>query len=215
MSDEITAYIKIKESSREIQRKMTVGIRDELNRAFPLALGEIETVVRKLIFDAITQQPEYISITNGTLKVELGLPDGNARLLSIIDVWINTVNVKFTKFRTSAKGLTGGIKIEAIPNDYDDVIDMDAAVLTTEKGEDLPWLRWLLLDGNGIIIADYSVKFGGGLGRTGGGQMTNVGSWAVPPQFGGTAGDNFVTRALIAIQPTMENEIAKIIQKKI
>jgi hypothetical protein len=152
---------------------------------------------------------------SGKLRIELGLVDGGVRLLNILDAWIGGTEVKFTKFRLAAGGFTGGIKIRAIRNDYSDVLSMSDATLVTEKGEELPWLRWMLIDGGSLIIADYIVKFRGGTGRTGGGFMVEGNGWSIPSPFSGVVGDNFVTRAVDSIQDRLEDDIARIIESKI
>lgn len=205
--------IDIKETSAKVDRKIKEGIRDYLNDTWPKKLNTIKDVARKHIFNSILAQPEYQSITSGQLRTELGLVDGGYRLYFIIDEWLRKVEVNFSKFRIGGAGLTGGIKIYAIKSDYTDILSKSESIFTTEKGEDLPWLKWLLLDGGSVIIADYSVKFKQGTGRTGGGTMKQTGSWSVPSQFSGTLGDNFITRAIESIQDQLEKDVIDILDR--
>lgn len=208
--------VTIKESDNEIQNRINKVIAKRLNLSFPNSVREIESLVKKRLFDAIVSQPEYKSLDGGTLGIELGLVDGVDRLRNIIIVWLNNIEVKFTKFSSKGgKSLTGGITINAIDNTYDDVLSLGEANFVTEKGENLPWLAWLLSAGSSTIIADYRIRFAIGSGRTGGGSMKTGGSWQVPPQFAGRNGDNFITRAILGIQDDLEQDVKRIVESKI
>ena len=54
-------------------------------------------------------------------------------------------------------------------------------------------MRWLLLEGTRTIVSSYAYEPDNS-GRSGGGTMRLGGIWRVPPQFAGTASENFVTR---------------------
>jgi hypothetical protein len=210
-----TLDIQIKENIRQIERKMLEGIRDTLNIAFPKTQNDIISNTKRILYGAITSQPEYRSIVSGDLRIELGLVDGGVRLLNIVDRWLASLEVTFTKFRIVGGGFAGGIKIRAIRSDYSDVLSMSDANLITEKDEELPWLRWMLLDGGSLIIADYNVKFQSNRGRTGGGFMIEGRGWSIPEPFSGSSGDNFVTRAVDSIQDRLTDTIIRILESKI
>lgn len=208
----ITINIELKESATEIQTNIAKGTRDYLNARFPTVLDEIRTLTRKKLYDAITSSPEYISMINGKLNIELGLVDANDKLQNILEKWINSVSVQFNKFRISKTNLSGGIKILAVNSDYSDVLFLPDSVLITEKGDILPWLSWMLTYGSNVIIADYRIRFGP-IGRTGGGAMYLGGSWGISPEYAGTIKDNFVTRSINSIKDDMQKEIAVIIKR--
>jgi len=204
---DIYVEIDLKESDDQIYNNIAKATKDYLNTKFPKAMNDIENIIKIKIYDSITSSSEYISIINGKLKIELGLVDGQNRLQNILRTWINSVGVKFIDFRISKSGFTGGIKVTAIRADYSDVLNLNDAVFTTEKGEILPWLAWLLTYGNDIVIADYQVKFGPS-GRTGGGSMSLGGKWGIPPEYAGTSNDNFVVRSINSIAKEIEKDIS-------
>ena len=208
----ITIQIELKESVDEIETNIAKGTRDFLNIRFPTVLGEIRTLVRKRLYDGITSSPEYISMVNGKLRIELGLVDAADRLQNILERWINSVSVEFNKFRISKRNLAGGIKILAINADYSDVLSLPDSVLITDKGDVLPWLSWMLTYGSNIIIADYRIRFGP-IGRTGGGAMYVGGSWGISPEYAGTLRDNFVIRSINSIKNEIEQEVTTIIKR--
>ena len=186
-----------------------------LNKKFPLMLSEILQTTKKTLFDSLLKQEEYIGLGHGDLRVELGLVDGQSRLISIMDRWLSTIELKFTPFKRRGSKITGGIKIRGVKNDYSDVLGDYEANFTTEKGENLPWLEWLLLDGSSVIIADYRYREGIGEGRAGGGTMRKGGSWGVPDPYTGVQSDNFITRAIDSMLKELEIKFIQIIESKI
>lgn len=207
--------IQLRESDTQVYKNIGNGIRDHLNERFPLAIPEIESLVKRNMFQSITSQPEWISIRQGELRVELGLLDGETRLLKILEVWIDSVKINFKKFKNYSRGLLGGIEILAVNSDYSDVLSLAEANFLTEKGEILPWLNWILTAGTNILVADYEIRFGVNVGRTGNGYMILGGGWGISPQFAGTPNDNFITRAINNMWSTVSNEIISIIESKI
>ena len=65
-------------------------------------------------------------------------------------------------------------------------------------GGSLPWLQWLLLEGDSIIIANFGVEYSNeAQGRAGPARMTRQARpFRVNPKFSGTKDDNFITRSL-------------------
>jgi len=210
----IKLHIGIKESSDEITKRILRGIRDELNPVFPKLVPKIVSRTKVLLFNSITSQPEYESIRSGELRFHLGLPNGGDRLIDIIEIWINSVEAEFKKFRiSSATGLTGGITLIAVRSDYEDVISSNSAVFITEKGEELHWLQWLLNEGSNTIISDYKIQLGPNLGRTGGAIMVTGAGWSIPGGFTGTPNNNFITRAIANVELDLIQDIRQIMEE--
>ena len=98
---------------------------------------------------------------------------------------------------------------------------MGEAVLTysSRKGaKALEWLRWLLKEGNAVIVSQYDFAFKSTRSsRTGLGIMVKKrgGGWKVPSQYAGTDDDNFATRALADIAGDIDivvrRELTKVI----
>ncbi|NCA31122.1 MAG: hypothetical protein EBS93_10465 [Chitinophagia bacterium] len=83
--------------------------------------------------------------------------------------------------------------------DYADVLSSDdALVIDNLRGYNLPWLEWLLLEGNKIIVRKQQVEFGPNIAsRTGNAIMRPSNkSWRVPSEFAGTITNNWITRAI-------------------
>jgi hypothetical protein len=115
--------------------------------------------------------------------------------------------------------IIGDIIITAIPADYSDVLGSSAATYKTEKGDTIPWLQWLLLQGDSIVIATHKAVFDpdkAKFSRTGEDIMLpdSVG-WRVPPEFSGTADNNFVTRAVLSALPELRTQLEAKLRSRI
>ena len=132
--------------------------------------------------------------------------------ITIIDTWVNNIPVNI-KSGTSPL-LT--IDIGIIKEDYGDVLSLPEAQYsyTSKQGQGtIPWLSWLLLEGDKRIVTKYEFSSNPRGSRTGMGIMVHKarGFWQVPPEFSGTSVDNFATRAL----GNIESVIDKIVEKAV
>ena len=203
----IKANITLKENVGEVERKILRAMSRNINKVFAAKRAEIRDITEELLSEELVRSPEFERITNGTLRFELGLIDAETKLINIIDELMANIDVDFKLARPAGSGFTGGLTIKAVRADYSDVLTMPEAITITEKGVDLHWLRWLLLEGGDIIVAGYDVLFGEGLGRTKGAIMIQGGGWSIPPQDQGKAGDNFITRAIERIQVPLREKV--------
>lgn len=168
--------------------------------------------LRKTVMESLVATPEYQSIVQGKLRAELGIPNSNDRIIQVIDTWVNNMVVKVK----ASKDPFLQIEIGMIQGDYGDVLSLPAAQYTYSSqrgGGTIPWLKWLLLEGDKRIIAKYEFSNNPRGSRTGTGIMVSKdkGAWQVPPEFAGTDVNNFATRALDGI----ENKIDKIVETAI
>lgn len=168
--------------------------------------------LRKTVRESLVATPEYQSIVQGKLRAELGIPNSSARIIEVIDTWVNNMVVKVK----ASNDPFLQIEIGMIQGDYGDVLGLPEAQYTYNSkrgGGTIPWLKWLLLEGDRRIIAKYEFSNNPRGSRTGMGIMISKakGVWQVPPEFSGTSVDNFATRALDGI----ENKIDKIVETTI
>jgi hypothetical protein len=198
---------KIVETTNEIMKKILAEVLVEANKQFSIKQAPIETIAKTLLRRYILNQPEMIDVISGDLQYEFGIIDPFARISNIIDALVLDVKAEVKPFKVSGSTVKGGIKLQGINVRYSHVINMPDAVVITDKKKKIPWLKWLLLEGGNTVIGDYSVELGDNLGRTGGGHMVLGGSYKVPAEFAGTAGNNFITRAIAQMQPELTQEI--------
>lgn len=168
--------------------------------------------IRDLVYEIISLAPEAAELRDdGTLAYQLGLVRGTGN--SIVDKIAKRVAdsmlIRFRRIRRRGKNIVGGIRFGVIKSSYDDVLSLDEAKYVTLKGVTIPWLEWLLLKGDGVIIQDYGFiktrwegSRSGGSGQTGGVMLPLKDdglkiAWRITPStLSGTQDDNWLTRAM-------------------
>jgi hypothetical protein len=204
----ITLSIKIKENTQELTRLILNALRDDITKFLSGVANNGQSKIQDLIRHTLLNCPEMIDAKNGDLRSELGLENAEQKIDGIINVWVNNIVVTPKQTIISGNGLNAGFTLGIIRSDFSDVLSQAEAVQITEKGQDLPWLRWLLLDGTGIIIDDYDLKIKPDTSRTGKYIMVPSSRyWGVPYQYAGTIDNNFVTRALDGIKDQIDEII--------
>lgn len=191
------------------------NILTELKTLVDAAITKTVIALRKPLIDliktALRSEPEYSSLISGQLRSEFGIADvGN------VDIAINNISnsIDIEKKPTSINnlGLSGGIELKIINNqNYGGALSDDSAFVNdVERGYSLPWLEWLLLKGNAILVRNFEVQFGSNpRSRSGNAIMiTSSSNWRVPPEFAGTIRDNWTTRAIDRIN----DDVLKLVQ---
>jgi len=205
--------LKILESDNQIRLLILDEIKNILEDAINKALPKITTDIKKLIISSLKSEPEYTSLTNGQLKAELGIPD-TSQVDTVIGLMVDTLLINRSPIRTNQAGLSGGFTITMLEsNTLGGVISSAPAYVRDTKGYSLPWLEWLCLRNNEIIVRNFSVKYGSNPNsRSGMAIMTpSSNSWRVPPAFVGSKDKNWTTRAI----DRSEAQIYSIIQTNI
>lgn len=203
-----------------IEKETLKAIRDHLNNKMPRSIEKIQRELGKNLVEVFRKTNEYKALIDGPLDAHFGIPPGEMqiRLDQILETLSKQVRVKFKKI--SIRGgvrLTGGIVISAFYSDFEELLDIGAATVTTHKGQRLPWLEWLMIRGDEIIIADYKIKFGSGQkgSRSGGAVMIEDTSsaWRVPPGASGTQRNNWITRGVEDSIKEIEKIITNIVEQ--
>lgn len=203
--------IDLVESDAQVIELILKNLLPMLNKKLDIAITNIIRLINLGLENSIRNQSEYSSLTspNGRLRSEFGIPD-----VSLVDGAINaildSVFVQRKNLSISNKKIVGGVTLGFLPNSV--IVDVaEQFSVTTERGQSLPWLKWLLFEGTSTIIKDYSVKIGPNpKSRTGEAIMVETNrSWRVPPEFAGTVSDNWFTRAIDNIDDSIEEIIKK------
>ncbi len=199
----ITAILK--ESRAELQAIIFKQAAKSVNRAIEKAIPNIEEGIRQLFKFNVESSPEYQSLLSGELRNQFGIEDSDVRLNTIMKIWLENVRTEYNKSN-------GRLAISICASDFGDVLGIGAATLTTDNGTDLHWLEWLLTEGDKTIVRDFHIVYEPENSRTDSYIMVKGGAWGVPPEFSGTIGDNFVTRALDSIR---QSEITNLVKRNI
>lgn len=187
------------ESDSTIRKSILQALRPLVDQALSKTVAALRRPLVDLIKSALISEPEYSSLISGQLRSELGIEDvGNVDIA--VNNIANSIEINQKQVTINNLGLSGGMELKIInQQDFGGALsDSSAFVNDTERGYSLPWLEWLLLKGNSILIRKFEVKFGPNP-RSRSGNAIMIGSssnWRVPPEFAGTVRDNWTTRAI-------------------
>jgi len=204
-----TLSIELLDSNKEIEEKVNAAIINILNKEISKGSKSAEQDLLDLIFEWIREQPEIDSLraegVQNSLNATFGLLPGqaNAAINHIKKAVVGSIVINIKKFDKNYKG---GINFYIQPEDFNNLLALNSGYIQNTD-QALPWLDWLLLKGDSVIIVGYTYIPTRG-GRSGGGIMGAGSSWRVDPRFSGTANNNFITRALYG----REREIQKIFE---
>lgn len=207
--------IKLLDSNSQIYKKILDALLPQVTQYMTNVVQKLRSGISPILEKAIRNSPEYEAILVGRLRYELGIPDPSVKLEGLIDIWLNSIEFNYNKPIISNNKIKSSFSVNMIRVDFSDVLSTDfAKVVDTVRGYELPWLQWLLLDGNKTIISDYEVLFGQNrASRTGFAIMTpSNNSWKVPANYAGTIGDNWITRAIDSASPEIQDLIDKVLQ---
>lgn len=207
--------LKLLENNREIEKSileallpLTIDFMNNINK-------NIKNGIINIIKNNIISSPEYDSLVNGELKLELGISDASVKIQQIIDIWVSNTLINYKPPKITNSKIKSSFTVKMIKTNFSDVLNQPAAFVEDAlRGYELPWLEWLLLNGTAIIVDDYEVIIGPNpRSRTGYAVMAPSASngWSVPPQFAGSINDNWITRSLSKAKP----EIEKLLERTI
>jgi len=153
-------------------------------------VNNVKPVVRK----ALNASRTIESLRQGVLKADFGLTRDPTP--AIIDTIVNSVEVRTTRLSAVGSSIKGGLMLTVQPTDYSLLTTSPAIGGQVIKGGIMPWLDWLLVSGDAIIIANFGVEYGP-YGRSGGGRMVEEKRpFKVNTNHSGTLDNNFITRAV-------------------
>jgi flagellar assembly factor FliW len=192
--------LKIIESSQEISDKILKALLPDVKQYFANSFKVVRKELPLIVNNSIVNTSEYESIISGKLKYELGIPNSSSVLAGLLNIWSSNIDITYKAPVISNNKIKSSFSISMIAVDFSDVLYSEYAIVSdTLRGYDLPWLQWLLLEGNRILVPNYQVVLGPNKrSRTGFAIMrqSNNKSWKVPAEFSGNIKDNWITRAL-------------------
>lgn len=197
--------LKIVDTIGKIQNgllsKLVTKIYPDIIKKIP----KIKEAVKNEIRIALLESPAIQSLSSGSLKADFGLTKNPT--IEIIEAVVNTTKVQYKT--TKSKGnLVGSFEITVQPISYSNLYSLGVSNQIIEGGS-LPWLKWLLEAGDTILVVDFGVEYGD-YGRTGMAHMIPANRpFKVNSSFSGTAGDNFITRAISSRKNQINNAIIR------
>lgn len=202
--------IKIKIDQGKVAKDMLKEIKVLINRSIPNIRTTLNKEIEKIVFNRLVAGVPTIS---GRDLYEIGVPDINNRIMSIVRIASQSIEVKVSP------GNLLRIDIGILRQDYSDLLSLPESVFVYTSGRGsgvLEWLKWLLIEGGGSVIGGFDFSpIPSNFSRTGGGVMVSGGSWNVPSSLAGTAQNNILTRSLDNIQKDLELILKRELQRVI
>lgn len=215
-----TSRLRILESVGEIASRINSVISTKVDRAIIDALPDIERDMQDIIKGVWFNTPTYNSLLYGELSAKLGFYKGSAKnkIDPILEKAAESVQVSYQGMRVFKTGFRARIDIYIFNNDVTDLLNMAEADINVDGELILPWLEWLLTQGDRIIINGFRFFAKRG-GRSGGGIMVPTGTFRIPPEHSGVVGNNWLTRTIealvgeisIAFKKSVESNIKRLI----
>lgn len=211
--------LKILDTDAQINTKILTAIIAYLQPIFDKIQLSAQKLLPTVVKQALFAEPEYVSLLSGQLRSELGVPDADSRINRLFDAWSTNINLRKSPLSAKAGRLSGGFSLDIIKSDFSDILSLPESVIVDDtSGSSIPWLRWLLLEGNKILVRNYTVQIGNNpRSRTGSAIMVSSQkiNWRVPAQFAGTINNNWVTRAIERLDDSLLQQIEKELERYI
>ncbi len=196
---------------------------NQINIKIKKGRAALREFIRELTYQLIMEAPEANELRHGgVLSKELGFVAGreNEIVDKIAQEVARNLRISITKAKRKGRAIAGRIKIGIVVYNYEDVLSLDEVNYITEKADLLPQLKWLLLEGDKIIIKDYGIRFKEGAGRSGGAFMQKLDKgvrrpFKVDPRYSGTEDDNWLTRAFTDNRESFLRQIIRFMQQEV
>lgn len=204
--------LQLIDSNTQINSNILNALIPEVNKYLKKKLDYIKQNLPSLVYDILTNTDTYNSLIGGQLQYEFGIPDPASKLDEILGIWTRNVVVNYQAPVASTDKLKASFSVSIIRTDFSDVLSQDSAyVIDALRGYSLPWLEWLLLEGNKTIIKNQQVVIRASkFSRTGAALMQESNqSWKVPSQYAGTISNNWITRAIDDNQTNINDFLTK------
>lgn len=208
------ARLKLVTTPSQFAAKVQFLIAPKVDKILVKAKPAIQNQISHLLRIAISSSPTIRSLKDGQLQVDFGLTSdaASAATNDIVNAVLSSVNVFFKK---SQRGKTlGSLVIQIDPATVSAAVETSSMGSYLSDGYKITWLDWLMTRGTEVVVEGFEVVSTASYddrSRSGGGFMLPTGGvFRVAPEFAGTEGDNFITRAIIANGPN----IRKIIQEE-
>jgi len=190
-------YVELTDSIKTIEKKINKAIASRINSQIRKNKGFAHKKAMDKVEYWLRVSPELQEISSGgSLAGELGIRRGEGQAIaeSIVMAVKSSTVFEYSRFDESLRG-TAEFRFQ--PAAMHNLLSLANGFVSSSKGDVLHWLRWLLFHGSSPIITGYEFISDPGKGRSGLGTMGKGGMWRVPPQFSGTAANNFITRSFL------------------
>jgi hypothetical protein len=186
--------------------------------------NDVRRESRAILEEELRAQDAYQSMVaeDGRLRRELGVADNVSAMESLVRDWSQSTIVTVGRPRILGSRLVGTIvQVKSVQADYQDVLEKAYASYVTERGDEIPWLNWLLTRGVDLLVFDHVVwrpPVPTAASRTGTNTImkkSKGGAWGVPERFAGVADNNFCTKAIEKALPRIGQVIEQQVRRRV
>jgi hypothetical protein len=202
MDIQIPISLNVVQTEKQISDSIKKIIEQKINSVLNgiSTSSSLRSELESVIIDAVSHTQEASSILSGQLQKELLIQNAGQVIYDICRKLVQ--NMQISKIKN-------GISISVSKSNFSDVMSANGIQYMTSDGHLVPWLEWLLLRGDDIVIQDFVI----GYDKNTGGIVfvPDRYGYRIPPQFSGRAASNWITRALSGI----EQGVAKILEREV
>jgi len=208
MEEDLGMASNIKINNKDLLKDVDKELKKLINKNIP----KMQRILNEKIGDIVFQRlVNGLPIIQGNDLAEIGVPDINSRLISIMQTISKNVRIKISP------GKQLRMTINIIEEDYSEILSLPESVYayTSSRGSGvLEWVKLILLGGSGTIIGGFDFSpVPSPFSRTGGGLMVAGGGWSVPSNLAGTSQNNILTRALDNIEKDIKIIVSQELQR--
>lgn len=207
--------VKLLGTNKDIANEISLALLKDVSTYFDNITNQISQNIPNFVIQSITDQPEYSALIGGKLQYELGITNPEQRLSEILETIRSGTIIDIKPPKVISNKITSKFQLKMIKKDFSDLLSIGSSSFTSEKGSEIDWLRWLLLEGDSIIISDYMFILGPNrASRTGMGIMkpSSSRSWRVPPEYAGSINNNWITRGLDSASQKIDQFLQRLIK---
>lgn len=201
--------IDIKESDSAIEAAINKALIPQVKSYMDTAIAKVKKQLPSHVQQVVESAPEYSSLINGKLRYNLGIPDAGPKLAGLISIWTQNIDYLYLPPNIIGGKMKSIFSASLFRIDFSDVLYSDyAQVADSMRGYSLPWLKWLSLDGRVPLVQEHEIVVGPHRrSRTNQAIMSKKTgkTWAVPSEFAGDIGDNWITRSIASSQKIFED----------
>lgn len=207
----------LRTTKQQFRQKVMENYRYNYRRLVPQIKKAVRSLINDELREAFFSHHTVISLQNGALRSQLGLQEPAVKLYEIFSALATSLDVRV---KSNRQDHVLNLSIELGRSDFQDILRLSAAYQDWTgadgegiRGEPLPWLEWLLEEGDNVIIADfrYSVI------RTGRSNLPGImipgKGWRVPTEHSGTLTSNFITEILAVLGERMDKKLWAIVRR--
>lgn len=199
----------VKTSKEKVKAQIFNNVKAAYRKSYPAIKRAVKELIQTEMLVAFNESPTVQSIKTGSLRAHLGLQTPEANIDAIFDKLVRSIIIELKPGKNLFE-----LKIAVGQQDFMDVLSIGAAEQDWTSADEseilgppLPWLEWLLFEGDSNIIKghDFSTR---GVGRSDQpGIMIPRKNWRIPDGHGGTASKNFLTDIFDKVSKEIDNKL--------